>query len=51
MISAPIHKDYLPDVTAPDNESDYEHEDEEEDPGDAEEEYDELYQDNIHHSD
>lgn len=50
-ISTPIHKDYLPDVTAPENNtSDYEHEEEEEEQHENEEEYDE-YQDNLHNSD
>lgn len=40
------HKDYLPDITGPEPESDYEHEDEQ----GGEEEYDD-YQDNLHQND
>lgn len=46
-----MHKDYLPDVTGPDNnDSDYDPEEEEEETADVEEEYDD-YQDNLHHID
>lgn len=40
------HKDYLPDITGPDTESDYEPEEEQ----GGEEEY-EDYQDNLHQND
>lgn len=53
IISTPMHKDYLPDVTQPEsNASDYEQEEEEEEdqPEDNENEYDE-YQENLHNND
>lgn len=45
---SPTHKDYLPDVTGPDPEGDYEQE--EDDQGGPEEEYDD-YQENLHQMD
>lgn len=46
VIPSVPHKDYLPDITGPNQESDYEHEDEQ----GGEEEYDD-YQDNLHQND
>uniref|UniRef100_A0A1B0GPM9 Uncharacterized protein n=1 Tax=Phlebotomus papatasi TaxID=29031 RepID=A0A1B0GPM9_PHLPP len=48
FVPPPPHKDYLPDITGPDPDADYDPE--EEDPGGPEEEYDD-YQENLHQMD